>query len=255
MEKIKEKNGIRHAVIWILVYLLLVNLGAMLSEGIGAEDAATGVLLLLFSIYFWRYLQANNWLDYYGLRKTASADLMNSLYYAPLVLLVLFQFSNGINSAIVPGKLLLIVLMMSGVGFLEELIFRGFLLKAIEEKSGRTRAVVISGITFGLGHIINLFRGYSYEEQVIQILAAAGIGIVLALLAFITQNIVPGILFHILFNISGSITIEAAGSQAFYGLLLISILCAAYSLYLFRMIKNPKRTYKNHHSLVSNGGR
>jgi energy-coupling factor transporter ATP-binding protein EcfA2 len=55
---------------------------------------------------------------------------------------------------------------MANVGYLEELLFRGYLLEAIEQDKGRRRAVIISGITFGLGHIVNIFRGYEALELV-----------------------------------------------------------------------------------------
>jgi uncharacterized protein (DUF697 family) len=51
---------------------------------------------------------------------------------------------------------------MCCVGFLEELIFRGFLFRALE-REGVVWAVWVSSITFGLGHIINLFNGSGAE--------------------------------------------------------------------------------------------
>lgn len=250
MEKIKEKNAVRHAVIWIVIYIMLFNIGGMVSEAIGLQDSATGVILLLCSLLLWRYLEKNNWLDYFGLKKITKTDLRKSLLYAPLVFLVLIQFSNGIMSSLSPVNLTVICLMMTGVGFLEELIFRGFLFKAIEEKSGSTRAVVITGITFGLGHIVNLFRGYGYLEQFTQIVSAVGIGIVLALLVVISNNIVPGILFHILFNIMGSISNEASGSQELVGLLVILSIAVAYAFYLVRIIRYSKMKLNSEDSLV-----
>jgi len=35
MEKVMEKNAVRHAMIWIVIYVLLVNVGAMISEKLG----------------------------------------------------------------------------------------------------------------------------------------------------------------------------------------------------------------------------
>lgn len=52
----------------------------------------------------------------------------------------------------------LYVLSMLCVGFIEELIFRGFLFKAMA-KDGIKSAIIVSSITFGLGHIINLVNG------------------------------------------------------------------------------------------------
>ncbi|MBD5536303.1 MAG: CPBP family intramembrane metalloprotease [Lachnospiraceae bacterium] len=47
---------------------------------------------------------------------------------------------------------------MPCVGFIEEVIFRGFLFKALAENNVKS-AVIISSVTFGLGHLVNLFNG------------------------------------------------------------------------------------------------
>ena len=48
------------------------------------------------------------------------------------------------------------------VGFLEEVIFRGLLFTAIARNNIKS-AVIISSVTFGIGHIINLFNGSGME--------------------------------------------------------------------------------------------
>ena len=129
---------------------------------------------------------------------------------------------------------------MISVGFLEEAIFRGLLLDAVAKRSGVNRAVVISGVTFGVGHIVNLAQGYSLSDQLFQILAAVGIGILLALLATRTGNLVPGILFHILFNISGSVALKGTVQQEMTALLLILVLCAGYGFAILRLQPLPQ---------------
>ena len=240
MEKLMEKNAVRHAVIWIVMYVLLVNVGAMISEKVGALDLVTSEFVILFSFLLLGYLKRNHWFEKFGLKKITKADTQKTLLYLPLAVLALLQFAGGIKSSISLFAILISCLMMIGVGFVEELLFRGFLLDAIWKKSGMRRAILISGIAFGLGHIVNLFRGYGYLEQAGQIVVAGGIGIVLALLVVITKNIVPGILFHIVFNISGSITNEASGNQKLYTLIVILVICIGYALYLATNLKDNK---------------
>ena len=50
------------------------------------------------------------------------------------------------------------ILSMLCVGFLEEVIFRGFLFRALA-KENVNKAIIITSVTFGLGHILNLFNG------------------------------------------------------------------------------------------------
>lgn len=240
MNKLMEKNAVRHAVIWIVLYVLMVNVGDMISEKVGTISSVTSVFVILFSILLLNYLKKNHWMDKFGLKKITKEDFEKTLLYLPLVFIALIQFTNGIDRSISNETILISCLLMIGVGFIEELIFRGFLMDAIWKKSGKVRAVLISGIAFGLGHIVNLFRGYGYVEQLSQILLAGGIGIVLALLVIITKNLVPGILFHIVFNISGTISNQSDNKQVPYILIAILVVCVGYSLYLIKFMKEMK---------------
>jgi len=133
---------------------------------------------------------------------------------------------------------LIVILLMTNAGYLEELLFRGYLLAAIEKGKGKKRAIIISGITFGLGHIVNIFRGYEVLELVTQIAGAVVIGLVLALLVVLTRNLIPGILFHIFFNIGGTITVQHSSREALLLLLVIGIS----ALYLLFLLKHPLAT-------------
>ncbi len=238
MNKLMEKNAIRHAVIWIAIYVVLVNLGGMISEEVGIVDSVTSAFVVLLSLFLLKYLKENHWIEKFGLRKIAQEDMQKTFFYLPLVLLLLIQLLGGVKSDISITEVVVTCVMMMGVGFIEELIFRGFLMDAIWKKSGRNRAIVISGLAFGFGHIVNLFRGYGYVEQITQILVAGGIGIVLALLVASTKNIVPGILFHIVFNVMGTFSRPSETAQTAYSLILILVVCAGYSLYLLKSIKD-----------------
>lgn len=233
-----EKNAIRHAVIWIAIYVVLVNLGGMISEEVGIVDSVTSAFVVLLSLFLLKYLKENHWIEKFGLRKIAQEDMQKTFFYLPLVLLLLIQLLGGVKSDISITEVVVTCVMMMGVGFIEELIFRGFLMDAIWKKSGRNRAIVISGLAFGFGHIVNLFRGYGYVEQITQILVAGGIGIVLALLVASTKNIVPGILFHIVFNVMGTFSRPSETALTVYSLILILVVCAGYSLYLLKSIKD-----------------
>ena len=65
---------------------------------------------------------------------------------------------NGVTMKLSVLETVLYILSMLCVGFIEEIIFRGFLFKALC-KDNIKQAIAISSITFGVGHIVNLLNG------------------------------------------------------------------------------------------------
>lgn len=91
--------------------------------------------------------------------------------------------------------------------------------------------MLISGVTFGIGHVVNLARGYTGTEQLLQIDFGIVIGIVLALLFAVTGTIIPLIIFHVLFNISGNLT-TLNNEYNFWMLLATVVISIGYGAYL-----------------------
>ncbi len=246
MNNLIIKKPIFHAVLWILIYVVTVNMGEALYETTGFAYW-TALLLAGLSGIMILYLQKNNILLSLGFEKLNKLLLRKCLFYLPLILLALIQFIAGINQTYVLNDFLWASLLMIGVGFLEEVLFRGFLFEGIRCKSGMRKAIIISGVTFGLGHIVNLSRGYGYIELGSQVVVAIAIGLVLALLYAITKNLLPGILFHIIFNISGTITNQNITLQ-FYLLGIILVIALSYLFFLTRQsfvdetVSNPVKT-------------
>ena len=80
------------------------------------------------------------------------------LYYIPLLILLTANLWYGARLNQPPLETVLYVLAMFCVGFLEELIFRGLLFQAMA-RDGVKSAIIVSSITFGIGHIVNLVNG------------------------------------------------------------------------------------------------
>ena len=244
MNKLMEKRPILHAVIWIIIYIAMVNIGDALSELTGVANSVTSAVSIAFSIVLVLYLKKNNCFEGYGIKGITKKDLHKTLFYGPLIILAFIQYFAGLDNTLPVTELAASCLLMIGVGFIEELIFRGFLYQGIYKSSGLNKAILISGITFGVGHIVNLLRGYGFVDLIGQIIVAMAIGIALALLVAITKNIIPGILFHIVFNISGTIT-KAEGNLETYLMIVILSISIFYAIYLSRLLHSKKGLYNN----------
>jgi len=114
------------------------------------------------------------------------------------------------------GYLILFLVYVCFIGpILEEIIFRGFILKSMQ-KYGNLTAIIVTSILFSMFHL-----------NLVQFVNPVLMGIVLAFIAIKSKSIVPSIIAHIFNN---SITFIAAGISLFKIPLLESIFVIIYYL-------------------------
>lgn len=234
MGRLQSNKPIMHALIWIFIYILFASVGSNLSVLIGTSSLLEFIILLILSIILLIYIVKNKWTSYYGINKVEASVAERCLYYLPLLIIVGVNIDTGFNTLLNLNEMINIIAIMLCVGFLEEIIFRGILYKAIREKSSAKIAILISGITFGIGHIVNIFNGYTMSLQIMQIILAISIGILLSLIFEYTHNIVPGMIFHFCFNVMASVVNQATFEQRKVELVAIVIICIIYGVYIFK---------------------
>ena len=137
------------------------------------------------------------------------------------------------------------IVCMLCVGFLEEVIFRGFLFVAIAKDNIKS-AVVISSVTFGIGHIINLFNGSGMDlvGNLCQIVFAVAVGFLLVTIFYRGGSLLPCIFVHSVLNTLGTFANDANLTTKMH-LLHLAVLVAvtvAYTLILTRTL--PKSQWK-----------
>lgn len=230
MLKLQDTKPIWHALIWIGIYVVAVNIGDFLGETLDFPSL-TSIVLVALSIALLIYLRVGRRLAFYGIRPVQPQTFSLTLFYIPLFAIAFVQYGKGFAAGLDVQTVLFAVLLVAAVGFIEELLFRGFLLQALRARGGLTRAIIISGVTFGIGHIVNLLRGYSLTDQVLQLVAAVLIGIALAYCVVLTGSILPAVVFHVLFNLSGTITAHSVfGDTVTVGI--VAIVMVPYILFL-----------------------
>lgn len=235
MKKLYEKNELSFAIGAIVVYVM----AAGTARGNFGDDSPwmLAVLAALTAVFAW-FLVKNHLLCKYGL--TFWPESRRFLYFIPFGILAVMNLRMGVRLHYDPLGQVCAVLSMGLVGFLEELIFRGFLFRAIEKES-HTRAVVISAVTFGAGHIVNLLMGQATAETLMQILNATAIGFAFVIAFDRSGSLWPCILTHSLVNITSKFSGEPVEFGAFpvlAGEILVMVLSAAYAVYLVK--KCPK---------------
>lgn len=144
-----EKNELTFTIVCIVIYCVLQSLANPLNEIIGIAYSASAIFGILQAVVIFCFIKKNGLFKWYGLCKT-SLPARRFLYYIPLLILCTRNFWNGTAVNLNPTGIVCCIACMLCVGFLEEVIFRGFLFKAIAKDNVKT-AIIISSVTFGMG--------------------------------------------------------------------------------------------------------
>ncbi|MBQ8648334.1 MAG: CPBP family intramembrane metalloprotease, partial [Oscillospiraceae bacterium] len=167
-----KKNELHFALAWIGLYCTANSLANPISAAIGIDSSSNFTFNLLLTIVLSTWIHRENAAERYGLCR-AKVPAGRFLWYVPLILFMTHNLWFGIALNLPAADTVCYVLNMLCVGFLEEVIFRGFLFRALEKDDAKT-AIVVSSVTFGLGHILNLFNGSGMElaENAVQVVGA-----------------------------------------------------------------------------------
>ena len=194
---------------WIAVYCVFSLLANPLNWAIGIEYAASAGFCILQAIILFAFIRKNGLQKRYGLCKSP-VPARRFLYYVPLMILASGNLWNGAAVNYTPAETACRIACMLCVGFLEEVIFRGLLFKAIARDNTRS-AIVISSVTFGIGHIINLFNGSGMDlvNNLCQIVFAIAVGFLLVTIFYRGGSLIPCILVHSAINMLGTFANDA----------------------------------------------
>lgn len=83
-----------------------------------------------------------------------------------------------------------------------------FYFKALAAKDGIKIAVIISAVTFGIGHIVNLLAGQANLETVIQVFFAIAWGFIFTMVFYKSQSLIPCILTHGLVDVFSKFSVN-----------------------------------------------
>lgn len=227
-----NKNELLFALLWIGVYVVLFSLMDGISESIGVQKLLTAPFAIAMSVVLLRWIVRNGLREKYGLC-TVRGTTKQAFWYLPLFVLVSVNLWGGVTMRVSTLESVLYVVTMFGVGFLEEVIFRGFLFRTLEKES-LTRAIIISSVTFGIGHIVNLLNGAEFVPTLLQILYATAIGYLFTVLFYRTGTLIPCIVTHGVFNALSAFGAERGTSVEIAAILTLIALPTLYAIWVER---------------------
>lgn len=178
---------------------------------------ATAIFGIILSGVILLFIKKNQLMKYFGINKV-QGEMKKFLYFIPMVILMSVNLWFGVTRKASIPETLFMIISMCCVGFLEEIIFRGFLFKAMCKK-GVVCAIVVSSLTFGIGHIVNLLNGASVFETMNQVVYACAIGFVFTVIVYIGKSLLPCILAHVVIDVLSIFAVEPEKKSIFWLLL------------------------------------
>ncbi len=229
MNKIFEKHETLFCMLLIIIYIVV---NSVCVQNFGYTSSVGFIVNTLLSLGLVGLVLLLKKSAYYGFTKVR--DPKKYLYFIPLAMIVSVNLWNGFNINNPVSEIVFHILTMINIGFIEELIFRGFLFRMMA-KSNMKSAIIVSAVTFGMGHIINLLNGAELIPTLMQICYATAIGYLFVILFLKSKSLIPCIITHCLVNSLSVFNIENTVSLYIAPVFLI-IVPLVYAIYLNKKI-------------------
>jgi len=206
--------------------------GDSISEAMGQPKLITALIGAVLTVVLLLFIRKNGLADYVGLCPFAG-NLKGFLYFVPLALLSTVNLWCGAAFRLPLQTAVLTVVSMVFVGFLEEVIFRGFLFNAMK-KDGLKTAVIVSSLTFGAGHMVNLLLGAPLFETLLQLVYASAIGFCYTAIFIKGGSLLPCILSHALVNSMSVFAVQPSAQTQLFIALATTVISLGYGAWLIK---------------------
>lgn len=230
MKKLFEKHE-SLACILLIVFYVIINSYCM--NNLGLEDYRSTLINTVLSGALFLLVVKLGRTEYYGLQKVA--DMKKYLYFIPLLVIAAVNLTNGLNINYPLKGIVFYMLTMVNIGFIEEMLFRGFLFRMME-KDNLKSAMIVSSITFGMGHIVNLLNGREMVSTLYQMCYAIILGYLLVIIFYKSKSIIPCVVFHALINALSVFNVEKQVSY-FRSAIFVVIIPVLYIWYINKTAK------------------
>lgn len=242
MTKLYRKRPLLFSLLLIALYVVGASVTDSLSLMLDITSCITLPFLLLFSAVLLFFLHKNGLFSEYGFT-CPRPPFRRYLCFLPLLLLASTNvWCGALLNMPLPDTLCYVGSMLL-VGLLEELIFRGFLFRAMLP-SGVRSAVIVSSLTFGIGHFVNLINGSGAQliENLCQVLGAVAFGFLFVTLYYRGGSLIPCILTHSVLNALSAFSNRAAmvGTVDILLSLLLCVGALLYTLFLCKTLPSPE---------------
>lgn len=229
MKKLLEKHETALCISLIIVYIVV---NSFCVQAFGETSFVGFIANTLLSAVLLGIMLSTKTAAFYGLTKAENPR--QYLYFIPLVLLVSVNLWNGVNINHSPSQILFHILTMINIGFIEEIIFRGFLFKMMAKNHVKS-AIFVSAVTFGAGHILNLLNGADLLPTLLQICYATSTGYLFVILFHKSKSLIPCIITHSLVNSLSIFNVDNTLSL-YIAPVFLTVIPLAYAIYINKKV-------------------
>ena len=213
MKRLYKKNELTFALVWIGLYVVVMNIALQFCGGFDdlASKTAAQVLvpvicICVLAVVSTVWIIRNGLSEKYGLCHFKGTG-QPFLYFIPLIIMSCVNLKNGLGLNAPIAVALLMMVNLAVAGYVEEIIFRGFLFRCLAKDNLRS-AIFVSAITFGAGHIVNLVNTADSLGVLLQVCYAIVIGFLYTIIAYKGGSLCPCIASHMFVNGSSTFALE-----------------------------------------------
>lgn len=205
MKKLYEKNEIHFALVWIALYVVVMNIALQVCGGF--DDLASKtvqqllvpvICIMVLAVISTTWILRNGLQEKFGLC-AFKGNVKSFLWFLPLIAMSCINLRNGVSLTAPLAVSLLMMLNKAVAGYVEEIIFRGFLFRGMAKQNLRS-AIIVSAVTFGAGHIVNLANTDNKLSVLLQICYAIAVGFLYTVIVYKGGSLWPCIASHMFVN-------------------------------------------------------
>lgn len=213
MKKRYEKHELAFSLMWIGLYVVVMNIALQFCGGFDDLGSKTIPQVLVPVVCVMALAAASTaWVLRSGLSEKYGlcpfkGSVKQFLFFIPLFIMSCVNLKNGLGLPAPAAVTVLMAIHLAVAGYVEEIIFRGFLFRAMEKDDLHT-AIIVSAVTFGAGHIVNLAHTADTMGVLLQVCYAVVIGFMYTIVVYKGGSLWPCIMSHMFVNGSSVFALE-----------------------------------------------
>ena len=227
MRKFYETKPVLFAILWIVVYVVLIApLRGRFGDGslqmlLGLVAISAALLAVICLLGIQKELGMTRWLQ----------NGKALLWLLPMWVLATGNLWGGAGLRYDAITSVMAVLSFLLVGVAEEISFRGFLFNGMKKTGRLAVAIIVSAITFGMGHMVNLLTGHATAETLVQMIFAVAWGFLFTFAYLKGGSLLPCIAIHGLIDAFSVFARDNAAADWAY-IIATVVIAVVYCLYL-----------------------